>query len=213
MFDVANHLGAVTRAIEDSTHEGTPVKVVVASRTYPTDVADLWDAVTDPERIARWFAPVSGDLEVGGRFQVEGNAGGEGVTCDQPKHLAITWEFAGDTSWVDLHLEEATDGATLVLRHAADVRGNEHMATYGPGAVGVGWELGLMGLAEYLAAGTGVSHEEAEAWGASPDGKAMMTSAATAWGEADALTSGDPEASRAAAQRTAAFYTGAEPPA
>ena len=213
MFDVAKHLGAITRAVEDSTHEGTPVKVVVASRTYPTDVADLWDAVTDPERIARWFAPVSGDLEVGGRFQVEGNAGGEVVTCDQPKHLAITWEFAGDTSWVDLHLEEATDGATLVLRHAADVRGNEHMATYGPGAVGVGWELGLMGLAEYLAAGTGVSHEEAEAWGASPDGQAMMTSSATAWGEADAMVSGDPEASRAAAQRTAAFYTGAEPPA
>ncbi|CUR57908.1 Aha1 domain-containing protein [metagenome] len=213
MFDAAKHLGAVTRAVEDSTHEGTPVKVVVASRTYPTDVADLWDAVTDPERIARWFAPVSGDLEVGGRFQVEGNADGEVLTCDQPKHLAITWEFAGDTSWVDLHLEEATDGATLVLRHAADVRGNEHMATYGPGAVGVGWELGLMGLAEYLAAGTGVSHEDAEAWGTSPDGKAMMTAAATAWGEADALVSDDPDASRAAAQRTAAFYTGAEPPA
>jgi uncharacterized protein YndB with AHSA1/START domain len=213
MFDVAKHLGAITRAVEDSTHEGTPVKVVVASRTYPTDVADLWDAVTDPERIARWFAPVSGDLEVGGRFQVEGNAGGEVVVCDRPEHLAITWEFAGDTSWVDLHLEETTDGTTLVLRHAADVRDNEHMATYGPGAVGVGWELGLLGLAEHLSAGTGVSHEEAEAWGASPDAKAMMPASATAWGEADARVSGDPEASRAAAQRTAAFYTGAEPPA
>jgi uncharacterized protein YndB with AHSA1/START domain len=213
MFDVAKHLGAVTRAVEDSTHEGTPVKVVVASRTYPTDVDDLWDAVTTPERIARWFAAVSGDLEVGGRFQVEGNAGGEVLTCDQPKHLAITWEFAGDTSWVDVHLEETTDGATLTLRHAADVRDNPHMATYGPGAVGVGWELGLMGLAEYLAAGAGFSREEAEAWGTSADALAMMSSSATAWGEADALTSGDPEASRAAAARTAAFYTGAEPPA
>lgn len=213
MIDVAKHLGAITRAVEDSTHEGTPVKVVVASRTYPTDVADLWDAVTDPERIARWFAPVSGELEVGGRFQVEGNAGGEVLTCDQPKHFAITWEFGGDTSWVDVHLEEATEGATLVLRHAADVRDNEHMATYGPGAVGVGWELGLMGLAEHLAAGASVSHEEFEAWGASPDGQSMMSGAATAWGEADALVSGDPEASRAAARRTAAFYTGAEPPA
>ena len=65
MFDVAKHLGAVTRAVEDSTHEGTPVKVVVASRTYPTDVDDLWDAVTDPARIARWFAPVTGDLRLG----------------------------------------------------------------------------------------------------------------------------------------------------
>ena len=213
MFDVAKHLGAITRAVEDSTHEGTPVKVVVASRTYPTDVEDLWDAVTTPERIRNWFAPVTGDLRLGGRFQVENNAGGEVLACDQPKHLAITWEFAGDVSWVDVHLEEAGDGATLTLRHAADVRDNPHMATYGPGATGVGWELGLMGLAEYLAAGTGVSHEEFEAWGSSPDGRAMMTGAATGWGEADALVSGDPDASRAAARRTAAFYTGAEPPA
>jgi len=213
MFDVAKHLGAVTRAVEDSTREGAPVKVVVASRTYPTDVVDLWDAVTDLERIPRWFAPVSGDLRLGGRFQVEGNAGGEVLACDEPKHFAITWEFGGDTSWVDVHLEETPNGATLTLRHAADVRDNPHMATYGPGAVGVGWELGLMGLAEYLAAGAGVSHEEFEAWGASPDGQALMTGSATAWGEADAATSGDPEASRAAARRTAAFYTGAEPPA
>jgi len=213
MFDVAKHLGAVTRAVEDSTHEGTPVKVVVAARTYPTDVDDLWDAVTDPERVPRWFAPVSGDLRPGGRFQVEGNAGGEILACDEPKHFAITWEFGGDTSWVDVHLEEAADGATLTLRHAAVVAGNEHMATYGPGAVGVGWELGLMGLAEYLAAGAGVSHEEFAAWGASADGQAMMTGSATGWGEADALVSGDPDASRAAAKRTAAFYTGAEPPA
>ena len=87
MFDVANHLGAVTRAVEDSTHEGTPVKVVVASRTYPTDVDDLWQAVTDPERIPRWFAPVAGDLRLGGRFQVEGNAGGEVTACDEPQAL------------------------------------------------------------------------------------------------------------------------------
>ncbi len=213
MFDVANHLGAVTRAIEDSTHEGTPVKVVVASRTYPTDVDDLWQAVTDPERIPRWFAPVSGDLRLGGRFQVEGNAGGEVTACDEPKHFAITWEFAGDTSWVDVHLEEDGEGTRLTLRHAADVRDNPHMATYGPGAVGVGWELGLMGLGEHLATGTTIPHEEVEGWGASADGQAFMSGSATRWGEADAATSGDADASRAAAARTAAFYTGAEPPA
>ncbi|HEV2797553.1 MAG TPA: SRPBCC family protein [Nocardioides sp.] len=213
MFDVAKHLGAVTRAVEDSTHGDTPVKVVVASRAYATDVDDLWTAITDPERIPRWFAPVSGDLRLGGRFQVEGNAGGEVVACDQPKHLAITWEFGGETSWVDVHLAEADGGTMLTLRHAADVSGNEHWPTYGPGAVGVGWELGLMGLAEHLATSSPIPHEEVEAWGASADGQAFMTGSATRWGEADAATSDDPDASRAAAARTAAFYTGAEPPA
>lgn len=213
MFDVAKHLGATTRAVEDSTHEGTPVKVVVASRTYPTDAADLWSAVTDPERIPRWFAPVSGDLRVGGRYQVEGNAGGEITACDEPRHFALTWELGGDTTWVDVHLEEVEDGTTLTLRHAADVSGNEHWPTYGPGAVGVGWELGLMGLAEHLATGAAMQHDEVERWGASADGQAFMSGAATQWGEADAATADDPEASRAAAARTAAFYTGAEPPA
>jgi hypothetical protein len=40
-----------------------------------------------------------------------------------------------------------------------------------------------------------------------------MSGSASRWGEADAATSGDADASRAAAARTAAFYTGAEPPA
>ncbi|MBC2931772.1 SRPBCC family protein [Nocardioides sp. zg-1228] len=213
MFDVAKHLGAVTRAVEDSTHEGTPVKVVVASRTYPTDIDDLWQAVTDPERIARWFAPVSGDLRLGGRFQVEGNAGGEVTACDEPKHFAISWEFGDQTTWVDVDLETAGDTTTLTLRHAADVRASEHWATYGPGAVGVGWELGLMGLAEHLATGTPIAHEQVEGWGASADGLAFMSGSATEWGEADAASSDDPAASRAAAARTAAFYTGAEPSA
>lgn len=210
MFEVAKHLGAVTRAVEDGTHEGTPVKVVVASRTYPTDAADLWSALTDPERIPRWFAPVSGDLRLGGRFQVEGNAGGEVITCAEPRHFAITWEIGGETSWVDVHLEDAGDGTTLTLRHAADVSGNEHWPTYGPGAVGVGWELGLMGLAEHLATGAPMRHDEVEAWGASADGRTYMAGSATQWGEADAAVSDDPDASRAAAARTAAFYTGAD---
>lgn len=213
MKSIAEHLGATSRTVQDDTHDGTPVKVVVASRTYPTDVEDLWSAVTDPERIRNWFSPVSGDLRRGGRFQVEGNAAGEVLVCEEPRHLALTWEFGGETSWVDVHLEATDAGTMLTLRHAADVTGNEHWATYGPGAVGVGWELGLMGLAEYVDSGAGVSHEEFEAWGASPDGQELMTSAALGWGDADAAVSGDPEASRAAAARTAAFYTGAEPPA
>ena len=33
---------------------------------YDTDIDDLWEACTDPERLARWIAKVSGDLRVGG---------------------------------------------------------------------------------------------------------------------------------------------------
>ena len=91
--DVAKHLGAVTRTVIQREHQGGPAQVVIATRTYDTTPEDLWDALTNAERLPRWFAKVSGELKLGGRFQVEGNAGGEILTCDKPTHLAVTWEF------------------------------------------------------------------------------------------------------------------------
>ena len=57
------------------------------------------DAVTSAERIPRWFLPVSGRLELGGRYQLEGNAGGTIRRCERPSHLGLTWELGGDVSW------------------------------------------------------------------------------------------------------------------
>ena len=213
MFDVTHHLGATTRRVESTVRDDRPAKVVVASRTYDTSPADLWHALTDPERLPRWFAPVSGDLRQGGRFQVEGNAGGEVLACDAPTRLALTWEFGGEVSWVDVHLDGTDEATTLTLRHTAEVTDQERWDTFGPGAVGVGWELGLMGLAEHLATGEAMDHEAVESWGASAEGRDFLTRSATGWGEAAAAGGDDPEAASAAAARTAAFYTGAEPPA
>lgn len=49
-------------------------QVLTLSRTYPTDVDDLWNACTDAERIPQWFLPVSGDLRPGGSYELAGNA-------------------------------------------------------------------------------------------------------------------------------------------
>lgn len=216
MFDVATHLGAITRAVESTTRDGRPAKVVVASRTYPTSPDDLWDALTDRERLPRWFAAVEGDLRLGGRFQVQGNAGGEILACDAPRRLSLTWEMGGGISWVDVDLA-GTDGAdgptTLTLRHTAEQLDPEFYDTYGPGAVGVGWDLSLMGLAEHVATGATMDHDEVEAWGATEGGRSFMGGSAESWGEAAVAGGDDPEAARAAAARTTAFYTGAEPPA
>ncbi|OZM82017.1 SRPBCC domain-containing protein [Pseudonocardia sp. MH-G8] len=74
------------------------------SRSYPTTVDDLWEACTQADRLERWFAPVNGDLQLGGRYQVEGNASGEVVACEPPQSFTVTWEFAGDSSQVVVHL-------------------------------------------------------------------------------------------------------------
>ena len=57
------------------------------SAVYDTTLDDLWDACTNAERIPRWFLPVSGELRDGGRYQLEGNAGGTIERCDPPTRL------------------------------------------------------------------------------------------------------------------------------
>jgi uncharacterized protein YndB with AHSA1/START domain len=198
----------VTREVRNAERDGTPTKVVVARRSYPTDPSDLWDAVTNQERLPRWFAPVSGDLELGGRFQVQGNAGGVVERCEEPTLFAITWEFDGGLSWVTVSL--TPDGAHTVLElvHEAPVDPDSGFYDqFGPGAVGVGWDLSLMGLGLHLDSGEAVDPAAAEAWSLSPDGTAFVTEAAQGWA-AGAVAAGDPpEAARAAGERTIAFYT------
>ena len=80
-------------------------------RRYPADQADVWQAITDPDRVRRWFLPLTGDLREGGSFQLEGHAGGDIVTCEPPRHLMVT--FGGESSIVDVLL--SGDGEQTLL--------------------------------------------------------------------------------------------------
>ncbi len=204
--DLVSYLGTVTRLVHDRTRDGAPVKVVSAARTYATTVDDLWDAITTRERIARWFLPVSGELRLGGRYQLEGNAGGTITACEPPRHLAMSWEFGGGTSWVEVTLSARAGGAHLVLEHT--MHPDDHWEQFGAGATGVGWEGGLYGLHLHVTTGAGMTPEEGLRWLASDEGKAFMRSSSERWGEA-AIAAGAPaDEARAQAARTAAFYTG-----
>lgn len=202
--------GLVTRTVGTVDHEDGPARQLTATRTYDTTIEDLWSALTDAERIPRWFLPVSGDLAPGGRFQLEGNAGGEVLSCEPPERFEITWEYGGATSWVTVLLrEESPEQTSLELRHTAHVP-DDLWEEYGPGATGVGWDLALMGLALHLSSGETISPEQAATWEASAEAHVFKTELSTAWGEASIAAGTDPDAARAAAQRTLAFYTGIE---
>lgn len=206
MIDVERHLGAVERSVSSLERDGRPARAVTLARGYDTTIEDLWDALTNKERLPRWFAPVEGEFKPGGRYQIEGNAGGEISKCEQPSYLALTWEFAGDVSWVEVRLSaEASGKSRLTLTHTAHV--SDHWKQYGPGATGVGWELGLLGIALYLASPDAEKFDET-AFAASPEGKAMMRGSADAWAEADIKNGDDPAQARAAAKATGDFYTG-----
>ena len=194
------------RSVSFTQREGQPAGAVKLSRSCGATVADLWEAVTSKERIPLWFAPVEGDLSQGGRYQVEGNAGGSITACRQLSHFSLTWEFAGDVSWVDVALSvEGTNGARLTLTHTAHL--SEHWEQYGPGAVGVGWEMAFLGLALYLEQPDWTKPDE-EAFALSQDGKAIITGSSEGWRQAAIKAGTDPAVAGAAAQRTTAFYTG-----
>lgn len=63
---------------------------------YDTGIDDLWEACTDPDRLARWIANVSGDLRVGGAihatFTSTWTGPGRVDVCDRPHHLLVTME-------------------------------------------------------------------------------------------------------------------------
>ena len=205
-LEVENHLGAVERSVARTEREGQPARAVVLARAFATTVDDLWDAVTSAERLPRWFLPISGELKPGGRFQLEGHAGGAITACEQPAHCSFTWEFGDDTSWVELRVAEAgAGGARLTLTHTSHL--SDHWKRYGPGAAGVGWEMALLGLALHLAH-PDEPKPDAAAFVASPDGRTLITGASAGWARAAAAAGEDPDAARVSGERTAAFYTG-----
>ena len=205
-FDGEGHLSAVERSVSSLERDGLPARAVTLSRVYESANEDLWDALTNAERIPRWFLPVSGNLVPGGRYQLEGNAGGIITACERLSHFALTWEFGEDVSWVEVRFSELANGHTrLTLTHTALL--SEHWGMYGPGAVGVGWDLGLLGLALHIVQPNEPKPDEA-AFATSTSGKSFITGSSERWGSASVAAGTDTVAAGEAARQTTAFYTG-----
>lgn len=208
MIDGNEQLGAVARSVADRDVDGRPAKVVVLEQTYPTSIEDLWEAVTSPERIPRWFLPISGDLRVGGHYALEGNANGTITACEPPTAFDATWEFGDAVSWIEVRLEAVgPDRSRLSLSHIAHP--DEHWEQFGPGATGIGWDLAFLGLQLHLSSEMDRPEDAAE-WTTSAAGLQFMVDSGNAWCEADLAGGEDGAVARAAADRTIAFYT--QPP-
>ena len=107
-----------------------------------------------------------------------------------------------------MRFDPEDDGRTrFTLEHVAHV-GDERWLQYGPGAVGVGWDLALMGLGLHLATGAANDPAEFAAWMGSPDGVEFVTRSSRGWAGASIAAGTDATEAHAAEERTTAFYTG-----
>jgi uncharacterized protein YndB with AHSA1/START domain len=209
MIDITREIEAVQREVGEGVVPAGPGRSVLLRREFDTPIEDVWDALTNPERIGRWFLPISGDYRLGGQYQFEGNAGGKIVACDRPNRLKVTWEYGemssdAVASEVEVRLTTVDGGATrFELEHIAVVP-DEMWAEYGPGAVGVGWDGGVLGLTLHLR--TGATVDDPVAWQTSPEGRDFLTRCSAAWGEASRAAGADPEAVARAVANTNGFY-------
>jgi uncharacterized protein YndB with AHSA1/START domain len=149
----ANGRGRILGSLRSADGKG----VVRIEDRYDTDVDDLWAAITDPDRLARWWGVVEGDLHPGGAFRLsaEWEGGGRVEACEPPRLLKVTVRESDESfrkgrgvppfdSSIEATLTPAGDQAILVI----EVRGMplDKIAFYG-----AGWQIHAENLAVHLA--------------------------------------------------------------
>ena len=154
-----NKTGPATRIL-GSLRSADGRGVVRIEDRYDTDIDDLWSALTDPGRLARWYGQVEGDLRPGGKFRLyvesaDLEASGRIQACEPPRRLVVTSRET-DESYLrgkgvppfDQALEATltADGGQTVL--VIEIRGMplDKIAFYG-----AGWQIHSENLAAYLA--------------------------------------------------------------
>jgi len=143
-----------------SLHDRDGVGVVRLEERYDTDIDDLWAAITDPARLARWHGQVEGDLRPGGAFRVYLEADdiestGRVEVCEPPRRLLVTTRETDESyrkgqgvppfdESVEVTLTADGDQTILVI----ELQGMplDKIAFYG-----AGWQIHAEGLAAHIA--------------------------------------------------------------
>lgn len=208
MKNIFEKTGLTNKKVEKSERDGRPTYIMISESTYDTDANDLWDAITNKKRLPRWFGEVEGDLRPGGHYQITNNASGAIIQCEKLKGFELTWEYAGDVSWVKVEISVIQqDKTNLRLQHQADAEG-EHFKMYGPAAVGVGWDFWIAFLNYYLKTGEQINEN---AMLPTPEQKIFTSNSAKSWGEETAKAGYDREWAISSAKTTEKFYMGEKP--
>lgn len=136
----------ILRALTGDAEQAT----VTLRRRFRAPASDVWDAITRPDRVARWFGTIQGPAPTrpGDAFLVDI---GQGTVrravlerCDRPERLALTW-WSGDDDpgAVVFRLREDEGGTELTVTH-------DRLRRHRLVGCGAGWEASLGSLAASL---------------------------------------------------------------
>ncbi len=105
---------------------------------FDTDIDDLWSALTDPRRLARWMGEVEGDLRLGGEFRARFFASGwEGTgrveACEPPRRLLLQTMQPGQQREHFIEVTLAADGDRTILVWEERGMSLDLLAAYGAG--------------------------------------------------------------------------------
>jgi uncharacterized protein YndB with AHSA1/START domain len=97
--------------------------VIRFTREYPNSIGDVWDALTNPERVAQWWLPFDADISIdlveGGDYVLRGK--GEGMPTLSWKVLRVESPHLLEHTHVDpgvvitWQLSEKDDGCVLMF--------------------------------------------------------------------------------------------------
>lgn len=204
-MNLAELITGVTRTVTTQGSHHT----VQLEHIYEASPEEIWDAITQPQRLEKWFEPTEGELIEGGRYQLtESDTEGTIQRCDRPRSVNITWEYDGDESAVQVTLQPLEGGTHLTIRHTMEE--NDHWRTYGPAATGIGWESSLVSLALHLNAASSDILQDLCNFAGSTEGHTYTDDAADAWKTAYVQSGADENQAQQQAIKTAAFYKGTE---
>jgi uncharacterized protein YndB with AHSA1/START domain len=146
---MTSHRTGASRGLVGSLRAANGKAVVRMEDSFDTDIDDLWSAITDPERLARWIGRVEGDLRLGGEFRASFTSTWEGPgrvdVCDPPHRLRVIMDPGRDDETVlEAELSSDGDGTRLVVEE----RG---LPIGAAAAFGAGWQAHIEDLAAHLA--------------------------------------------------------------
>ncbi len=125
--------------------------VVRLQERLDAEIDDVWSAITDPDRLARWYGEVTGDLRLGGEYRAHVFASGwEGTgrveACEPPSRLVVTGKDPDEPFEDVTEVTLTADANATILVFEQRGMSLDYVAGYGAGN-----QVHLEDLAAYLA--------------------------------------------------------------